>query len=1181
MAPWKVKSSKYDSQGRIIEETVAWDDSVQAPAGSVQSYTNTNEYSYDDSTKRLTLTAIDPEGKATTSKYDTKVRTGPLAEKSLAMGQTETFTYDLVGRPLTHTDAMGNTTRYTYKVGTEENSVLSVASNGYCLKHLLDVLGRRVQLLDNGNSYESSPSEPTRIVYKRTYDSISRLVSDTDAAGLVTVYNSYDAFNRLLSSTDPDGNVTTTMFDDVKFQQTGYVNGARRTKVQLDGFRRNVWTSKYADDSDSGIDYCITETNEYNGFGTITKVEHYQDALNGSSRLLLDTTSRTLDIEDSTKTESITTKSDAAGDAYDTVKRTYLRDIFGLIYTHEKTTNYSDGRSFTHKGQINIYNNCKLLVLHQNELGEKEEYTYDDNGWKTSTTGFDGSVYTYSCDSLGRILTSQDSQEIETRSYLSNDRLASVSTQSHDSSNINTVEYSYTLDGSANAVTYPNNQINSYGLDGVGRIISQTDVHGVQRQVVFNAQSRVATRSIGVDVVSYTYGTANQIHGQLLQTITAGSEKQVRTVEYDGYSRPNKIVVTDSKTSALLLSSSYQFNPQSKLQQIVMSSSLPNTKELNCTKKYGYDGFGQLISEVISYSDGTSGTYSFTYDGNCNILSKTCNGATEERTYNIIGQRTDQGFTYDAAGRMLTDNVGRKYAYSADDRLRSVNGVEFTYHPDGSLASSSNIGNGEKTLLYYDGGAVNAAETEMGRVSYQLEPERRLAAYDPTSTKPLSYFIENNGSTVLSVSSDATVVDGYGAYGNSTDDNGGPIQASQFGYRQEYADPSTGIVYLRARFYNPDFAAFITMDPTHKENRYAYCGGDPINRYDPSGHSAAGAMAAGMIVGFAVTAVVGVFTAGALTSVYGASCIAASVASAAIAGSAGSVAGDVVGPGKISVAGLALDIVTGAVGGAIGAGSGGGPARLVESITDPLIQNTHIVCAIGAGVSSVVGGAVGSMTGVAHNILTGRAAFGNDSAIDFLTGAISGLGGAIHMSMSYLPLEMECKVSPVLLKNCNRIFMETWTERDPIDDGPSSAAYAKVMKSFVLPTERNDLIAGLANRGRPKNDVLRLNGQGQTMDTILIHGAGGDVFPAVRRTVNGTTEVVYAPMKGRAFAAGKLRAMKSSGEFGHNGDIKALSCHASYSNAKDFARALGQRVFGTRKSIHGLELNTDWKFERP
>lgn len=65
-------------------------------------------------------------------------------------------------------------------------------------------------------------------------------------------------------------------------------------------------------------------------------------------------------------------------------------------------------------------------------------------------------------------------------------------------------------------------------------------------------------------------------------------------------------------------------------------------------------------------------------------------------------------------------------------------------------------------------------------------------------------------------------------------------------YTSGVYDELTGLYYLNARYYNPSTATFITQDSYRGKqkdydtwNLYAYCGGNPINYVNPSGHNAA------------------------------------------------------------------------------------------------------------------------------------------------------------------------------------------------------------------------------------------------------------------------------------------------------------------------------------------------------
>ena len=58
-----------------------------------------------------------------------------------------------------------------------------------------------------------------------------------------------------------------------------------------------------------------------------------------------------------------------------------------------------------------------------------------------------------------------------------------------------------------------------------------------------------------------------------------------------------------------------------------------------------------------------------------------------------------------------------------------------------------------------------------------------------------------------------------------------------------YTRPSTGLVYMQARYYDPETGRFTQHDPVPygmevlwgQNNRWAYCASDPVNASDPSG----------------------------------------------------------------------------------------------------------------------------------------------------------------------------------------------------------------------------------------------------------------------------------------------------------------------------------------------------------
>ena len=76
----------------------------------------------------------------------------------------------------------------------------------------------------------------------------------------------------------------------------------------------------------------------------------------------------------------------------------------------------------------------------------------------------------------------------------------------------------------------------------------------------------------------------------------------------------------------------------------------------------------------------------------------------------------------------------------------------------------------------------------------------------------------------------------YDAFGNRTVEE--ETVENRFGFAGEMLDAVTGQYYLRARFYNPVIARFLSEDTYYGDglNQYAYCHNNPVGYVDPSGH---------------------------------------------------------------------------------------------------------------------------------------------------------------------------------------------------------------------------------------------------------------------------------------------------------------------------------------------------------
>ena len=104
----------------------------------------------------------------------------------------------------------------------------------------------------------------------------------------------------------------------------------------------------------------------------------------------------------------------------------------------------------------------------------------------------------------------------------------------------------------------------------------------------------------------------------------------------------------------------------------------------------------------------------------------------------------------------------------------------------------------------------------------------------------------------------------YDPYGNVIEqiDNNNIGILNPFSYRGYYFDVETQLYWVSSRYYSPELCRWISPDSIeyldHESinglNLYVYCNNDPVNYYDPTGHSAT---LIGLIIGAVIGAAVG------------------------------------------------------------------------------------------------------------------------------------------------------------------------------------------------------------------------------------------------------------------------------------------------------------------------------------
>jgi RHS repeat-associated protein len=267
---------------------------------------------------------------------------------------------------------------------------------------------------------------------------------------------------------------------------------------------------------------------------------------------------------------------------------------------------------------------------------------------------------------------------------------------------------------------------------------------------------------------------------------------------------------------------------------------------------YVYDRLSRLTR-----ADSPNGPQSYIYDPVGNRLSRFSETATTAYAYDKADRITSAGYSVNANGN-LTVRPSGTFAYDQANRLTNatISGMPTSYVYDGDGKRKSKSG-GATTNYTYD---VN------GSLPVILEDGTRKYVWG----LGLAYAV--NGSAI-----EVHQTDGLGSVRAVTDGSVNVIQtyltdefgvskltlgtnSQPFHYAGEPRDAESGLMYLRARMYEPALGRFLQRDPfagfldgPGSLNRYSYVENSPTNATDPSGENP-------LLAACAVGAAIGVAT---------------------------------------------------------------------------------------------------------------------------------------------------------------------------------------------------------------------------------------------------------------------------------------------------------------------------------
>ncbi len=853
----------YDAAGNLT--------SVTDPAGNV------TRYGYDSAHRMTTMT--DPRGGLTTNVYDTSNRVVMQADP---MNRVTTFAY--TPTTTTITDPTGDVTVETYnsylqliKVvhgsgSADENTATftydaysgeeasATDGNGHTTFTSWDAQGNEINVTDALNRYTAA-----------TYDTANDLTSVTDNSGVTTTYSydgnhnltgtstplggssgtvtttygydaahpgditsitdpgghvshlRYDPNGDLVSVTDADGNVASATYNGI-----GWRTSSISPKGNVAGANPAAFTTTFGYDAD-GRPTTVTDPlghvtrTGYDADGNPTSVT---DPLNHVTTYTYDADNERTKVTNPDSTSSSTgynadghplTQTDGNGHvtsyAYDALNR--LATVTDPLH---RTTRYS-------------YDAAGNILTLTTPAGATTSYGYDLGNELTSITYSDGQTpnVTYSYDADGRRFQMTDGSGTTTYGY---DALGRLTGQVDGAGNF--VGYGYDPAGRLTTLTYPTGQAVTRGYDAAGNLTSVTDFGGNTTHYAYDANSNVSTETRpNSTAATFGYDDANRVTS-IADTGPAGT---ILNLPYT-YGASSLLASANVTGTSQPVTQTYGYDSRDR----VTSATVPVNTSNVASDSYSYDA----ADEITKITVGGQAATTLTHDAADELTSATNAVGTTAYTNDQNGNRTKM---VDAAGNTTT------YTYDQANRLTSFSGpapgaantagaplvaASYTYNGDGLRVGKGVTvdGVGVSLPFSWDLCATTPLLLTDGTNEFVYGAGDKPIEQVNSITGTVTWLHTDRQGSVRALSNSlgtVTATTTYDPYGRTISATG--TATSPLGYDGQYTDSESGLVYLRARYYEPATGQFLTVDPLGALTRqpYAYGGSDPLNMWDPTG----------------------------------------------------------------------------------------------------------------------------------------------------------------------------------------------------------------------------------------------------------------------------------------------------------------------------------------------------------
>ncbi|HLA11235.1 MAG TPA: Ig-like domain-containing protein [Pyrinomonadaceae bacterium] len=865
-----VESHSYDSQGRAT--TSAKHDNVELVTLNYVSTSQTNvmdaeghttRYFFDTDKPRDVVTRVegfcncDTGSQVQTWTHDADLN---VLTHTNARGQVTSYTFDERGNQLTATDNLG-TVRMTYnefgQVLTSSDLLGNVARREY------DEFGNLIQFIDPLNNvtsfnYDSAGrlltvTDARQGITQYTYDSAGNVIQHQDSLGNIRTFD-YDFRGRLLTATDPLNNVTAFNYDpfgrltklthpDGSSVSLTYDLAGRRTKVTDAGGNSTTYSYDGA--------YRLRARTD-----ALSNVRNFTYDLNSNLVAATDELGRTTSFE------------------YDEFRRV-TRVIFPAANSESErpfeTINYDELGNVTSRknraGRVTQfeYDESNRLIKIIDPGQQTTRFEYDERSQTAAVADALGQRYNFAYDQLGRLVSIQRGQLSRSYSY---DAVGNRVRRTDFNGQV--TKYRYDKLNRLRRIIYPDLSTVRYRYDALSRLQVAENVHG---RITFEYDNRsrlISTLDVLGRSVSYTYdANSNRLSMALGSTVDA-------TYEYDALNRLTRIVEAAGGKA-----NSFSYDPTGKLALRVLGNAV--------TTSFEYDGLNRLIRLRDFKGNSVLADHRYSFDAADNLIQDIESVDASSYTYDAMDRLTamlsgsrGESYSYDSLGNRTASHLSPTYTHGPFNQLTSSTTSQLNYDGNGNVISKTDASGSAHYVWDFENRLVQATNSSGHTVVYKYDALGRR--FERSSASGATRFLHDGLDVIKDLNSDRTVQNylngpgidnklrqrgsgdsfyylrdhlgntrmltdnkgrvverlSYDSFGNILQSSGGSVGSvnTRYDFTGRERDPLTGLIYYRARWYDPHLGRFISEDPLGLGgglNQYSYVGNNPLNKRDPFG----------------------------------------------------------------------------------------------------------------------------------------------------------------------------------------------------------------------------------------------------------------------------------------------------------------------------------------------------------